>query len=297
MACHSRLDFLGESFGAELVHQDLDARLVDIVAPAELVVGAQDRLDVAQDVARVQERLDRLGEERRAAEAAADHDLEADLAGAVAVQSQRQIVDRQRRAIVARRADRDLELARQERKFRMQRHMLANELGPDARILDLVRRHAGPLVGGDVAHAIAAGLHAVHADAGEIGHGVGQFLELDPVVLNVLPRGEMPVAAIVAARHMRQHPHLRRRQRTVGDGRAQHVGVELQIHAIHQPQRLEFVLGQFAGQAARDLVAEFRDPFGHQRPVEIVVEVHARQLLRSSAIFARKPVSNFGGML
>ena len=63
----------------------------------------------------------------------------------------------------------------------MQRDVLADELRPDARVLDLVGRDAGPLIGGDVAHAVAAGLHAVHADAGEIGHRVGQFVELDPV--------------------------------------------------------------------------------------------------------------------
>ncbi len=57
----------------------------------------------------------------------------------------------------------------------MQRDVLADQFGPDARVFDLVGRDARPLVGGDVAHAIAAGLHAVHADAGEVGHGVGEF--------------------------------------------------------------------------------------------------------------------------
>ena len=109
-----RVDFLGERFRPEFVHQDFDARLVNVVAPDEFVVGAQNRLDVAQDVALVQERLDRLGEERRTAEPAADHDLETDLAGAVAVQPQGQIVDRQCGAVVTRCADGDLELARQE---------------------------------------------------------------------------------------------------------------------------------------------------------------------------------------
>ena len=90
----------------------------------------------------------------------------------------------------------------------MQRDMLADELGPDARILDLVGSHARPLIGGDVAHAIAAGLHAVHADAREIGHGIGQLLELDPVILNVLPSGEMAVTAIIAPRHMGEHSQL-----------------------------------------------------------------------------------------
>ena len=142
--------------------------------------------------------------------------------------------------------------------------MLADQLRPDPRILDLVRRSTGPLVRGEIANAIAARLHAVHADAGECRHGVGEFLELDPVVLNVLASGEMAVTAIEAPRHMRQHAHLRRRQRTVGNGSAQHVSVQLKINPVHQPQRLEFILCQLAGQAARDLVAKFRDSFGDQ---------------------------------
>ena len=80
---------------------------------------------------------------------------------------------------------------------------------------------------------------------------VRQLFELDPVELDVLPGGEMAVAAVVAARDMRQHAHLLRRQRAVGDGDPQHVGVQLQIDAVHQPQRLELVLGQFAGQPPR----------------------------------------------
>src|SRR5579864_222801 len=80
-----RFDLPGESVDTELVHQNLYARLVDIVAPAELVVGAQHRLDVTEHIALVQERLDGLGQERRAAEAAADHDLKADFAGIIAI--------------------------------------------------------------------------------------------------------------------------------------------------------------------------------------------------------------------
>ena len=43
------LDLARELLDAEFVHQDLDARLVDVVAAAVLVVDAQDRLDIAQD--------------------------------------------------------------------------------------------------------------------------------------------------------------------------------------------------------------------------------------------------------
>ena len=275
MLCHSASTSLANALGALVVDEDLDARLVDVVAAAVLIVEPQHRLDIAQHVALGQERLDRLGDERRAAKPAADHHFEADLARAVAVQAQAEIVDLDRGAVVLGRGDRDLELARQELKFRMQRQVLAQQLGPDARVFDLVGRNAGPLVGRDVAHAIAAGLHAVQAGLGQVRHGVRQFRELDPVELDVLARGEVAVAAVVPPRDMRQPAHLVRRQRAVGNGDPQHVGVQLQIDAVHQPQRLEFVLGQFAGQPARDLAAEFVNPFRQQSPVEFVVVIHA----------------------
>ena len=98
-----RFDLFGEGVGAEVVDQDLDARLVDVVAPAELVVDAQDRLDIAHDVALGQERLDGLADERRASEPAADDHLEAGLAGAVAMEPQPDVVDLDGGAVMARR--------------------------------------------------------------------------------------------------------------------------------------------------------------------------------------------------
>src|SRR5262244_4631398 len=73
------VDLARKLLRAELVHQNLHARLVDIVAPAVLVVGAHDRLDVAEQITLRQEGLDRLADERRAPEPAADDDLEAGL--------------------------------------------------------------------------------------------------------------------------------------------------------------------------------------------------------------------------
>ncbi len=117
------------------------------------------------------------------------------------------------------------------------------------------------------------------ADLGEIGQRVRQFGQLDPVELDVLPRGEMAVAAIVAARDMRQPPQLLRRQRAVGDRDAKHVGVQLQIDAVLQPQHLEFVLGQFAGQPALHLIAKFRNTLVDQRAIEFVICIHNGSLL------------------
>src|SRR4029079_14138876 len=87
------VDFLGELVDAELMDQDLDARLVDVVAAAVLVVDAHDRLAIAQDVTAVHELLDGLGNEGRAAETAADQHLEAEFALVVLVEPKADVVD------------------------------------------------------------------------------------------------------------------------------------------------------------------------------------------------------------
>jgi hypothetical protein len=68
--------------------------------------------------------------------------------------------------------------------------------------------------------------------------------------------------------------HLARGQRAVGDGDAQHVGVQLQIDAVHQAQRLELVLRQLALEPALDLVAELRHALAHELRIEFIVAVH-----------------------
>src|SRR5690606_29926785 len=59
-----------------------------------------------------------------------------------------------------------------------------------------------------------------------------------------------------------------------GDGDAQHVGVELEIEPVHQPQRAELVLAQRAVQPAPHLIAELLHPRRHQRAVLLVIAVH-----------------------
>ena len=107
-------DFRREFLDAEFMHQDLDAGLVDVVAAAVLIVDAQDRLDIAEEIAAANERLDGLGDEGRAAEAAADQNLESDLAFGIPVQPQPDIVDLDRGAVMRGSRDREFELARQE---------------------------------------------------------------------------------------------------------------------------------------------------------------------------------------
>ena len=257
------------------MQQDLDARLVFVVAPAFEVVDAQDRLGIGEQVALRQEIADLTANKRGAAEPAADIDGEAELALPVAHDLQADVVGLDDGAVVRRAVDGDLELARQERELRVQRRPLPQYLGEGARIGELVGRHAGVMVGGDVADAVSRSLDRVHLDAGEFGEDVGHVLQRRPVELQVLTRGEMAVAAVVLARDVGELAHLAGVQRAVGHGDAQHVGVQLQIEAVHQPMRSKLVLGQFAGQPPVDLIAELIDPRGDERRVEFVIAIHA----------------------
>ena len=87
----------------------------------------------------------------------------------------------------------------------------------------------------------------------------------------------MAVSTVIATRDMGDHPHLIGRQRPVGEGDAQHIGVKLQIDAVHQPQRLELVFGEFAGKPAGDLVAKLGDALGEQGTIEGVIDIHGQE--------------------
>ena len=132
------LDRLAQALEPLLVQQDFYARLVFVVAPALEIVDAQDRLAIAEQIALGQEFAHLLADERRAAEAAADIDGEAEFARRVAHHLQADVVRLDRGAVVRAAVDGDLELARQERELGMQRRPLPEDFGIGARIGDLV---------------------------------------------------------------------------------------------------------------------------------------------------------------
>ena len=150
-----------------------------------------------------------MGDHRRAAEPAADIDGKAEPAVCVARRMQADVVNLDRGAIAHRAGHRDLEFARQEDEFRMERRPLPENLGIGARIDDLIGRGSGEMIGGDVADAVARRLDGVHLDAGEILKNVGNVLQRRPVELEVLAGGEVAVAAIVFPRDEGEHAQLR----------------------------------------------------------------------------------------
>ena len=151
---------------------------------------------------------------------------------------------------------------------------LPDDFGIDTRVLDFFRGDPGIVIGGHVTNTVAAGLDRVHFDAGQIGQQIRHVIQLGPVELDVLPRGEMAVAAVVCPGDLCQHAHLRGRQCAVGDGDPQHIGVELAIQPVHQAQRFELVFGQRAAEAPGHLAAKLVDPFADQRVIEFVVTIH-----------------------
>ena len=114
----------------------------------------------------------------------------------------------------------------------------------------------------------------VISDVGERLDDVRRLLELDPVVLDVLARREVAEVLVVLARDVREAAHLLRRQRAVRHVDAQHVGVQLQIEAVHEPQRPELVLGELAREPPLHLAAKLRGALGDELCVEFIVSIH-----------------------
>jgi hypothetical protein len=193
------------------LHQDLDARLVDVVAAAVAVVDPDHRFEVIHDLLPRQELAQHGADDGRAAHAAAHLHAEAEFAGLVLHHMQAHVVPAGGGAVFGGAGDGDLELARQEGELGVQRAPLAHDFREGARIGDFVDGNAGALVAGDVADAVAAGLDAVHVDRGQQVHHVGRLGQRNPVVLHVLARREVGVVGgqLVAAEQALRFDGLR----------------------------------------------------------------------------------------
>ncbi len=219
---------------------------------------------------------DELGDHRCAAHAAADPDLPADLAFGVHDGLQPDIVEFDRGAVGRRCRHREFELARQVRELRVKARPLAKDFGHGPRIEKFVRGGARELVGRDIADAIARSLDRVHLHFIEVLDHVGHIAQPRPVELDVGAGGEVAVAAVIGTRDVGELAQLPGPQRPVGDRNAEHIGVQLQIEPVHQPQRPELVLVDLAAYAPHHLVAELRGTLLHERRVELVISIHDR---------------------
>jgi hypothetical protein len=114
----------------------------------------------------------------------------------------------------------------------------------------------------------------VHVDLGQLVHRIGGARQRDPVVLQVLPGGEVAPALVELARDAGQLVQLAGVEFAIRHGHPQHRCMALDVPAVLQPQRLEVVVGQLTAEVALQLVAELRGAGMHKLAVEIGVGVH-----------------------
>ena len=278
--CEFFLDLAGIFVLAEFVHEDLDPCLVLVVAASVPIVDAQAGLGIADQLVRGDKVADFRSDHRGPAHAAADEEFRAQFARVIVDQLDADIVQLHRCTVGIAGDHGKFEFPGEIGKLRVKARPLPQQLCPGARIGDFVSGRTSELVGGDIADAVAAGLDRMHFDRRQIRENIGGVFQLDPVILDILPSREMAVIPVIFARDMAKHPHLLAAQRAVGNGYPQHIGVQLQIEAVHQPQRLELVFGQFAGDAALHLIAEFLNPRVDHLLVILVILVHVRSPIR-----------------
>ena len=111
-------------------------------------------------------------------------------------------------------------------------------------------------------------------DIGQQVHHVGRLRQRNPVELQVLPRGEVAVAAVVRARDVRQLPQLPARQLAIRHRDAQHRRMALHVPAVLQAQRTELFFAELAGEVALQLIAKLRRACVHELAIEVGVGVH-----------------------
>ena len=255
--------------------ENFDAGLVFVIAPPFRVVDPHEGFEIGQQIRFGEEIADSFADHWRPPEATADTDLVAGVATLrVAENANADVMRLDRGAVMLGAGDRNLEFARQKAEFRMQARPLPHEFSRRAGIFDFVRRNTGKMVGSDIANAISGRLDCVHVDICQGLQHIGNISEFRPVELDVLARREVPVTLVPAIADHGQLAHLNRRQGAIGDGNAQHIGMQLEIKAVHQPQGFEFILGERAIKPAGNLGTKFRDTFLNKAAVEFVIMIH-----------------------
>ena len=209
--CPLGFDFGRKTVEPQLLDQNLDARLVQIVAATEAVIDAEYCLKVGKEVFTRQVFANDVAENRRAPQSTADENAEAHFTCIVAHRMHTDVVKQRTDAVLPGTVHRDLELARQIGKFRMERRPLPDQFRVWTRIDQFVVCDTGKLVRCGVANAVTRGLDGVHFNAGQISQYVGHALQCRPVKLDVLASGEVGVAAIISSRNRGQHAQLSRR--------------------------------------------------------------------------------------
>ena len=172
---------------AQCFHQNLDTGLVFVVAATELVVHTDDGIQVGQQVGFRQEAVDLFTQNRGTTQTTTNQYAETDLASIVLNDVQTDVMHGNRRTVMSRHGiHSDLELTRQEGKFRMEGRPLTDDLAVRARINQFFRNHTRVLVSGGVTDTVTTGLHGVHLHFSQVSQNLRHVFQGRPVELHVL---------------------------------------------------------------------------------------------------------------
>ena len=238
------LQHLAELLRAPVGHQELDPGPVALPAVAVVAEdGGARRPDVGHLVG-PDEHADPLGEHRVGRQPAADPQVVAGLAGLVHDADERDVVDLGLGAVVDAAGHRRLPLARQVAELGAA-HVLRDRLGEDvAGVEHLVLEDPGQRAAEHDARDVAAGLGGRQPDGLEPPPDLGHVLDADPVVLHVLPVGDVGDVPAELGADAADHP-----QRVAG----QLPAVDADPH--HEVGVLELLRLQDGGLAAGDALA------------------------------------------
>ncbi|SPE37158.1 hypothetical protein SBA3_260014 [Candidatus Sulfopaludibacter sp. SbA3] len=228
---------------AAVAQDEFHARHILVLAIAELVKHADDGFAPVEQALFRNEVAEQLRFHRQGSQAAANHHAEAALAFANHG-FQSDVVHRPHDAIAAGTAiERDLEFARQVAGQVLAEKGVGHALGVGAHIENFVVRDPRLGAGGDVTHGVVAGLAIGQAGVGEHVHEVWHAHQRHEVILDVLPRGEVALAAAELVGDTAELLQLWRGQQSARDLAAHHLHARLAlaVDAVLQTEGTELV--------------------------------------------------------
>ena len=223
-----RLDPLFDVLYSMLMGGDFYPGFIFIVPPAQQVIGADHGLQIRQQIVESYERREGFANHGRASQAPADNHLKP-AQPILLGHAQADVMRPRYGAVIGAAGDCNLEFARQKLKLGMIGRPLSDQLGDGAGVGKLIGCCPGEMIRCDIAHSVATGLDSVHLHVSQSLQYIGHIFEFWPVKLDVLPCGEMAIAFVPTLGNHRKLVHLAAVEGAIGNGDAQHVGMQLQI--------------------------------------------------------------------
>ena len=157
----------------------------------------------------------------------------------------------------------DLEFARQVAGEVLAKEGVGDALRVGAHVEDFVGGKASPGACGDVADRVVAGLPVGEPDIGEQVHEVGDALQGDEVILDVLAGGEVALAAAELVGDAGELVDLAGGEQSAGYFASHHLdaGLSLAVNAVFEAEGAESVFRDLAGEEGLGPVTEGFDLF------------------------------------